>query len=222
MHFLPGLKMARRTLAAVACVATGSTALAGRPLVVDDAGTNAKGEGHVETWVARADGATTLNIAPAYAAAEGLELSAALSRDTTNKLTASGVGLKWLITPSKGDGCNFGATIAAAHARGNGASAHATALNGIASCNGTAAGNLHLNLGAVKPSGTSTVKTWGIALEREFDAMTSHIEWFGAEGNKPGLQIGARTDIAKGIQLDGTLGRSDGATLYSVGMKYRF
>jgi hypothetical protein len=222
MHFVLRLKMAWRTLATVACVATSSAALAGRPLVVDDAGTNAKGEGHVETWVARADGATTLNIAPAYAVAEGLELSAALSRDMTNKLTVGGVGLKWLITPSKDDGCNFGATIAAAHASGNGASTNATALNGIASCNGTALGKLHLNLGAVKPSGASTLKTWGLALEHEFGAVTPHIEWFGAEGSKPAMQIGARTDIAKGIQLDGTLGRSGGATLYSVGMKFRF
>ena len=41
-------------LAPLAIVLAGP-ALAGRPLSVDDAGTSAGGEGHVEVWMTRAD-----------------------------------------------------------------------------------------------------------------------------------------------------------------------
>jgi hypothetical protein len=54
-----------RTLAVLALAASAAApALAGRPLAVDDAGTNATGEGHVEAWVARSDGATAVNVSP--------------------------------------------------------------------------------------------------------------------------------------------------------------
>jgi hypothetical protein len=212
-----------RTLAVLALAASAAApALAGRPLAVDDAGTNATGEGHVEAWVARSDGATVINLSPAYAFADGLEVSATLSRDTTNKINGSGIGLKWLITPSKDSGCNFGASFGAARASGGGDSVNGGSITGLLSCNGTGLGNVHVNLGSVKVSGVSAATTWGIALEHEFGAVTPHIEWFGVEGSKPAVQIGARTDIAKNIQLDGTVGRADGTTLYSLGMKFKF
>lgn len=197
-------------------------ALAGRPLTVDDAGTNAKGEGHVEAWAARADGATTWNLSPAYAIAQGLEISALLSRDTTNKINGSAAQIKWLITPSRDQGCNVGLAGGGSRASGQGASANAGFVNGIFSCNGTPLGNLHANLGSVKVSGESATTTWGIALEREVGPVTPHVEWFGAEGSKPTLQVGVRGDISGRVQLDGTVGRSDGASIYSLGVKFRF
>jgi hypothetical protein len=195
---------------------------AGRPLTVDDAGTNAKGEGHVEVWASRADHATTLNLSPAYAIRDGLELAALLARDTANDVTGSAVQIKALFTPSRERGCNIGATLGAVHTSANGTSSNGAFVNGLFSCNGAALGNLHLNLGATKSSGRSTIGSWGLALEREFGPVTPHIEWFGAEGSKPTWQIGARGDLAKAVQLDGTIGRGDGITLYSVGVKLRF
>lgn len=212
----------RRALAFVAGIVASASSFAGRPLTVDDAGTNATGEGHVEVWVERVNGTTSVVAAPAYAFAEGLELSAALARETTHRLNGSVIQLKWLITPSKEDGCNVGTSFGGARTSGGGSSINASFLNGLLSCNGTALGNVHLNLGTVKPSGQSGAGTWGIALEREFGAVTPHIEWFGAEGSKPTVQIGARTDIAKTIQLDGTVGRTDGNTQYSLGLKFKF
>ena len=216
------LKTALRLLGLVGCAAASSAAWAGRPLSVDDAGTNAKGEGHVEVWAARDGGATSLNVSPAYALADGVELAALLARDTTNGINGSAVQLKWLFTPSNDKGCNIGASVGAARASGAGASANASFITGLLSCNATALGNLHLNLGSLKTSGQSVVGTWGVAIEREVGAVTPHIEWFGAEGSKPAWQIGARGDILKNIQLDGSVGRGDGMTLYSVGMKFKF
>ena len=220
MHRPPCVKPVLQRLAFVLASLAATSAFAGRPLTVDDAGTNARGEGHVEVWAARADGATTLNVAPAYALAEGLELSGALARDTANRINAGAIQLKWLITPSKNDACNFGASFGAARASGGGADA--SFLNGLLSCNRNALGSVHLNLGAVKTSGVSPVGTWGIAFEHGFRAVTTHIEWFGAEGSKPTLQIGARGDVAKTVQLDATVGRSAGVSLYSAGTKFKF
>lgn len=203
-------------------LAVGTSAFAGRPLTVDDAGTNPAGEGHIEVWASRADGATSWNLSPAYAIAQGLEISALLSRDTTNKVNGSAAQVKWLVTPSRDHGCNVGLAGGGSRASGQGSSANAGFVNGIFSCNGTPLGNLHANLGAVKVSGESASTTWGLALERELGRVTAHVEWFGAEGSKPGLQLGLRGDISSRVQLDGTVGRSDGASLYSLGVKLRF
>jgi hypothetical protein len=206
----------------VVALSFATTSWAGRPLTVDDAGTNNPGEGHIEVWAARADGATTWNLSPAYAIAQGLEISALLSRDTTNKINGSAAQIKWLVTPSRDTGCNFGLAGGGSRASGQGASVDAGFVNGIFSCNGTPLGQLHANVGSVKVSGESAITTWGLALERELGSVTGHVEWFGAEGSKPTFQLGLRGDVARNLQLDGTVGRSDGASLYSLGLKLRF
>lgn len=202
-------------------LAAGS-AQAGRPLTVDDAGVNAKGEGHVEAWAGRSDGVRTLNLSPAYAFAEAIEAAALVSRDTTDRVTGTALQLKWLITPSRDSGCNLGVSFGASRARGGGVNEDAAFVNGLFSCNSTRLGNLHINLGAVKPSQAQSVRTWGLALEREIGAVTPHIEWFGNEGSRPTWQVGARGDVAKQLQLDGTIGRGNGFTQYSLGLKFRF
>ena len=216
------LKSPLRALALLGCAAIAGSALAGRPLAVDDAGTNALREGHVEVWAARSGGATLLNLSPAYAFGDGLELAALLARGAGNDLSASALQLKWLITPSRDEGCNFGASVGAGRASAGGARANSRFVNTLLSCNGVARGHLHLNLGAVKTSGQSTLGTWGLAFEREFGTVTPHIEWFGAQASKPTWQVGARGEVVKDIQLDGSVGRGDGVTLYSVGLKFKF
>lgn len=201
---------------------TAAPAQAGRPLAVDDAGVNAKGEGHVEAWAARTDGVRTLNLSPAYAFVEGLEVAALLSRDTTDRITGTALQLKWLITPSRDSGCNAGLSFGASRARGGGAREDAAFANGLFSCNGTPLGNLHLDLGLVKPSHERSLGTWGLALEREIGPVTPHIEWFGAERSKPTWQVGLRGDATRRLQLDGTIGRGNGSTQYSLGAKFRF
>ena len=181
---------------------------AGRPLSVDDANTNDKGAGHLETWVTRESGKTnTVNFAPAFAPVEGLELGALFSKDTTNRTNLTALQAKWRITPAQEKACNAAAVLGALHESHGGG--NATYLNGIYSCNGNAFGNVHLNLGLVKAQGTSAHLSWGVALEREMGTVTPHIELFGIDdGSKPTLQIGARTQLSKTIQLDGTIGRN--------------
>jgi hypothetical protein len=210
-----------KTLVALALAALASgPALAGRPLVVDDANTNDKGAGHLETWVTRADGVTVYSVAPAYAPIDGLELGGLLARENSTSTTLSALQAKWRITPSQEKGCNFGAVLGTSHVSSGGG--NATYLNGLMTCNTGGAGSLHFNLGAVKPSGASAENAWGAAYEREFGSVTPHIEWFGSEGVKPTLQAGARGEIAKGIQLDGSAGRTDGINVYTLGLKFQF
>lgn len=210
-----------QSVAATLTLSAACAAQAGRPLVVDDANTNDKGAGHVEVWVARDAGkATSVFIAPAYAPIDNVELSAVLARDTTNHLSAQALQVKWRITPSQEKGCNFATVLGITHASGGGSNPFY--LNGNASCNGLGPVSVHANIGFTKASGSSAIKTWGIAAEMPLGSVTSHIEAFGAEGAKPTLQLGARTQITKTIQLDGTIGRSSGETIYSVGLKFQF
>jgi hypothetical protein len=212
------------TLVILALAAFASApALAGRPLVVDDANTNDKGAGHVETWVTHADGTNLLSIAPAYAPIDGLEFSALVARESSTSLTVSALQAKWRITPSQEAGCNFGAVLGASHASLSGAgSANTTYLNGLMTCNLGGSGSVHFNLGATKPSGSSAENAWGMAYEHQFGAVTPHIEWFGSEGVKPTVQVGLRGEITKGIQLDGSIGRSEGVTISTLGLKFQF
>lgn len=211
-----------KTLAAIGLATAAASAFAGRPLVLDDAGINKKGEGHVETWLTRTDGATAFNVSPAYAFWDTVELAAVLSRDNGNSVTTTAVQAKWMITPSQDTGCNVAASFGALRVKTDLGSGNGSFVNGLFSCNGNKFGNLHFNLGYAKPSGGSGETNYGVALEKSFGALTPHIELFGSENVDASVNIGLRGDIAKNVQLDGSVGRLDTVTFYTVGLKFRF
>ncbi len=201
---------------------SGSTASwAGRPLSVDDANVNESGAGHVEMWVSREAGQGNLyNMASAWAPVDGLEIGVLLSRDGAARETLTALQAKWRITPSLEDGCNVAAVLGFARSSGSGESA--AYFNGLLSCNGTPAGNVHFNLGGVRRTGVSLNGAWGVAVEHAMGGFVPHVEWFGEQGSSPTFQLGGRAEIAKGLQLDGTVGRTAGNTVYSVGTKIQF
>ena len=203
-----------------ACTLLSTAAWAGRPLSVDDADVNEVGHGHVEMWFERTLGPSrSLIVAPAYSPIEGIEIAAAVARDTTASSTSMAVQAKWRITPVQESGRNFGASASLAKTRGE--SDNTTAVTGLMTCN-VPIGAVNVNVGALRAAGVSTVATWGLSLSRAFGDITGHVEAFGQQQGKTTLQVGARYDIAKNIQLDGTVGRGDGQTLYSAGMKVGF
>ncbi len=196
---------------------------AGRPLTVDDANTNDPGNGHVEAWYAEpGDGAKVWTISPAYGVTEGIEIGAAFARETQSKVSATAIQAKIRLTESKKDGCNVAATVGVAHS--SEASGTDPYLNGILTCNMEhfhAA--VHANLGAVKTSDGPTLRTWGVAFEHELGGeTTAHVEYFGQEQAKPTLQFGLRKEVVKNFQLDGTVGRSNKDTVFSLGVKFMF
>ena len=150
---------------------------------------------------------------------DGLELSATLSRDTTNKLSAQAAQVKWRITPAQENGCNMAAVLGVARARGDGNTPY---LSGNLSCTGVGPASIHINLGAQKPKDVKSVGTWGVAAEFPMASWTPHVEWFGAQQSKPTFQIGARTQLTPALQLDGTVGCSDGQSVATVGLKFQF
>lgn len=196
---------------------------AGRPLTVDDAATNAKGEGHVEAWYARMPGrAHSWNLAPAYAPIEGLEFSGLVARDTTNRVNMQALQVKWIVTPPQERGCNAGLVGGAGRsaAAGN-ASSTTPYFNGLLTCRqGDWAG--HANLGRQLPDGAPAATTWGLAVERALGAVTAHAEAFGERHGRPTRQLGLRTELRPGLQLDGTVGRAESQTVFSVGLKQSF
>lgn len=204
----------------VAALLFGTHAWAGRPLTVDDAGMNDKGNGHVELWYAADNrGFRQFSIAPAYAAFENIELGAVVSRESSSASNTYAVQAKLIVTPSKKDGCNFGASAGIGWERH--VSSNVPFANVLATCN-FEAGSIHVNAGAVRHAGDTTVATWGVAFEREVGAATAHIEAFGERGSKATTQVGLRGDIAPKVQLDGTVGRRGSDTLYSLGLKLSF
>jgi hypothetical protein len=196
-----------------------SSAWAGRPLGVDNAGINDKGSGHVEAWAAREPGKTdTVYVAPAYSPWQMVELSGLFSRNRTNSVNSGGLQVRALVTEPRPAGCNL--LVSIGHSRFNPGSNQSFAYT-AATCNrGVFA--LHANLGAVKPSGASSNATWGIALEHDTGTFFPHIEMFGQEGSKPTFQVGARRDVTKIWQVDGSLGRFNGETIFSLGFKFSF
>lgn len=113
------LRLARVGLFTLVSSLSCGAALAGRPLVVDDANVNDPGHGQLEAWVSRTRGdRSAYNLAPAYAPIENLELGALLTRDTQARETLGALQAKWRITPGQDRGCNLGAVLGVAHAPG--------------------------------------------------------------------------------------------------------
>ena len=196
-----------------------TSAFAGRPLSVDDANIDDKGTGHVEAWAARKPRkADVIYVAPAYSPWQVVELSGLLSRNRTNSISSVGALARVQVTEPKKSGCNFLVALGHQHFSPGGNLPFAYTA---ATCNGRDF-TLHGNLGAAKPSNASSFGTWGIALEHDTGTFTAHIESFGQEDSKPTFQVGARREVAKGWQVDGTLGRFDGETIFSLGVKFSF
>ena len=57
---------------------------------------------------------------------------------------------------------------------------------------------------------------FGVALEKSFGALTPHIEVYGSENIDTGVNLGLRGDITKSIQLDGSVGRQEGVSIWAV------
>lgn len=216
----PSIRMLGGLLTFVVLAAACGAALAGRPLAVDDADTNDKGSGHVELWLARAPGSTVFNVSPAYAPFDGIEFAAAWSRERSTRVELSALQAKWRITDSRERGCKLGSSFGVTHESGGGD--RARFVNGLLTCNAGGAGSAHLNLGWVKASGAASIATWGLAVEREWGAVTPHLEVFGQRHGRPTLQFGLRTDVADGLQIDGSIGRHEGRTLTTLGLKLGF
>ncbi|MCU7372380.1 hypothetical protein PEC18_16295 [Paucibacter sp. O1-1] len=193
---------------------------AGRPLNVDDANVNEVGAGHLEAWYARQPGDARLwTVAPAYAPWQGIELGAAWAREQGSAINSTSLQSKiQLSTPHEGR-WHHAAVLGLTHTRfQHGATRYATLI----ASREFPAGALHINLGASRTPGGPTLPALGLAWEQALGAATGHLEWLGQRQSKPLFGLGLRREVFKDLQLDGSLGRSGGSTLYSLGLKLQF
>jgi hypothetical protein len=194
------------------------SAYAGRPLAVDDANVNEVGAGHVEAWFDKNGSDKAFTVAPAYSPIKGLELAIAYSRDQPHTSNLTSLGAKYQITKPKEGGCHAATSLAFARSSGE----NAVFLNLIGTCQ-LGFADLHLNGGLGRNTTTKdNTKVLGLALEKETSIATFHAEAQGVENSKPLFQIGARKEVFKNWQLDGTIGRQGGNKVFSLGTKYQF
>ena len=126
---------------------------------------------------------------------------------------------KWSLRPPSEQRCGQAALLGLDQPRPEGGTT--PWLNGVVSCP-FGAGTLHLNLGASRPRGERVAPAVGAAWERELGFATGHVEWLAARGSRPIVNLGLRRAVTPGLQLDGSVGRSGGRTLFSAGLKQQF
>ena len=193
---------------------------AGRPLTVDDASVNDAGDGHVEAWWTRSpNGVRSWTVAPAYAPVDNIELGAGVAREQFTGIQTQNIQAKFRITPTKENGCNFGAVVGSARVDGE---ASKTYVNGLFSCNSTTLGSLHTNVGSLDVSSSQRVRTWGVAWERTYGEVTVHIEKFGMENEKSTIATGLRFNVLEDLQLDTSVGRANKQNIVTIGLKWMF
>lgn len=209
-----------RMLLGSALLALAGLAWAERPLTVEDADTAEVGGGQLESWLARAsDGSRVWTTSVGVGVWDGVELGAAYARNTRLNENTTALQAKFRLTPSVEGGCNLGAVLGVAHTdRGVGRDYEAT---GLLTCR-LAPFTLHTNLGATRAQGGPTLASWGVAAEKAFGDLTAHLEAFGEQHGKPTVQVGLRKEILPNLQLDGTLGRAERRTVFSVGLMLEF
>ena len=195
-----------------------AVALAGRPLLIDDAATNAAGHGHIESWYDTED--RTFNVAPAFAPIEGLELGAAIAKSKSSGETSYSLQVKKLFTSPQENGCNTGGTLGRTSVQND--SAYTLYGWGILSCQSPLWGTVHLNLGWVKERYGSSQQLTGLAFEYPLENFTPHAEWLRLEGEKNTMAIGARTELFKDVQLDGSYRVQDKQDYWTLGVKWQF
>ena len=182
---------------------------------MDDANVNDPGHGHVEAWYARAPGRHTWTVAPAFAPIDGLELGAAFSRPHHAAEHRSRAG-QMAHHPGAGRRLQCGAVLGASHTRGTGRTPY---LNGLMTCNSDW-GASHFNLGLTGAPGPAPWPpgAWRMSVNSARSRPMSRPSASGGP-NLPS-RSGAH-EIAKGLQLDGTVGRGNRETLVSVGIRLR-
>ena len=191
---------------------------AGRPLLVDDAATNAAGHGHIESWYDSQE--RVFNVAPAYAPIEDLELGAAFAKSNASGETSYSFQAKKLFTSPQDNGCNTGATLGRTSVQND--SNYTLYGWGILSCNSPQWGTVHLNMGLIKERDFTSKQLAGVAFEYPLANFTPHAEWTRLEGEKNITAIGARTELLKDVQLDGSYRVQDKTNYWTLGVKWQF
>jgi hypothetical protein len=155
-----------------------------------------------------------------FAPIEGLELGAAIAKSNSSGETSYSLQLKKLFTSPQENGCNTGGTLGRTSVQND--NAYTLYGWGILSCQSAQWGTVHLNLGWIKERYGSSQQLTGFAFEYPLENFTPHAEWLRLEGEKNTMAIGARTELFKDVQLDGSYRVQDGQNYWTLGVKWQF
>ena len=202
----------------------GAPAQAERPRAVDNAVVAPKGSMRLETWASRSPShAASAHLGLAWVPLETLELGALASRDRRQRLTTTGLQLKWSMTPAQRDGCQLATLLGLA--RNQGHSGHQQQQGTSMSCNDSN-GAMHFNVGRSRAAQGPWATTWGVSIEFPDGSYTGFAEAFGQRGpqERTTYQLGLRAALTPAWQIDGSWGREreSRAQTYSLGLAYRF
>lgn len=210
----------RGLIHAVWLTCSATSAWAGRPLDVDDAGVNAKGHGHVELWQTRAvDGSRSWTIAPAFAPVDGFELAYVRSVDQSTQDTGQTLQIKGLFTPSNETGCNQAATFGLTRRNHDLAGSRYGWL--INTCN-QSWGAWHTNLGATQDFSSSSKPLLSMAVELSGFNVVPHVQWITQKSTMPQLGLGVRKALNDRWQIDASASRQGGQSIWTLGTKFSF
>lgn len=202
-------------------------ALAGRPMVADDAAVLAPGDCQVEASVSRGPGQRWL--APACNVAEDWEvgIGAGNVHSGGKYRRAIVIGAKTVFKPLTEDGFGVGATVSEQRIAGPETSRD-QAVNLLVSVPLAAWATAHVNAGAIRHGiSHQHAGTWAAALETVRGRGGLTFETFGERGASRGWQAGARWTLVKDV-LDadagyGELHDCDGRRRFAtVGLTYVF
>ena len=210
----------------------GGHARAERPMVVDDAGTLARGGAKVEFGLSRDGQARGLEAAVGYGPIDHVEveLGVGRSRDRsaspTLRARSLGAALKWVPLQAE-HGLSAGLKLQAAHddvRHGDDVRTHALDL--LATWSFDAGPRLHANLGRESVDtgrGDERATRWGLGLDVPLGAPVQlTLETFGARHARPDRQVGLRWELAEGLKLSGAVGRGNGRPVANLGLAWEF
>ena len=233
ISYRPTPRLPHRLIAASLSSILAGSALAERPMTVDDAGTLGRGGAKLELGWSKDDKARGLDAAAGYGPTDDIELELGLARirdhagAPIDTLQALGAALKWVPLQS-GDGLSAGVKIEYAHENArHGLDARIGAISGLMSWNFAIGPRLHLNLGHewVERVGGADEEahTWGVGLDVPLNPKLDFIaETFGAQGTRPDRQIGLRYEIADGLKVSAAAGRGNDRMLANLGLAWEF
>ena len=206
-----------------------TSALAERPMVVDDASTLARGDAKLEFGWSKDDTLRGFEGAAGFAPIDNVELEVDYGRykdrdaDPDVSVRATGLAMKWVPLQAE-TGLSTGLKLEYARATITDApTARVGALTGLATWTFAAGPKLHLNLGRAWLHAEDDVNFWGVGLDLPVTGQLDVVvETFGEEHFGPDRQVGLRYTLADGLKVSGAVGRGNDRNIANLGLAWEF
>lgn len=222
-------------LLAIGAMPVGS-ALAHRPMAVDDAGGMAQGDAKLEFGWSRDDEARGYDGAAGYVVVDGLELEVSVEKqwdhadNPTIRARGAGLAAKWVpIAADHGLSMGLKAEYGKAWAKASGfpeERGKGYGVTGLLTWTYGSGAAAHVNLGRgweEIDGDTDAVNGWGLGVSypvtARFDVAA---EVFGLEDGRPDRQVGVRYEVAEGVQLSAAFGRGNDRSFANAGIGWEF